>query len=372
MNEILNSRYSENSEKSFQNLTINNKNIQKYIVDNLDIEYSNDIKFSKCGPYINRIIPDIKITKNNNILALIECKGANINVTDYVRGIGQLYQYEYFSENNYIEKNEQNLKYDQNFKTVFFFPSDVTRYNDFNITKFKYPSTTKILQINPKNYYVRDFSIEQQLKFSNVSENLIAISEYYFRDNRLLELYILLNHLKKYHLNKKVLLNRRSLEENELRQYGTPNNRNWRNAFITLSGLGLITSKNTISKAGLDILKNNYYKFCSIFFYSYIEPYAKEILPFLILKPDISLSELNSKIKNKNSSKDLLFVTESENRYLSSWLGIFRDDYGFIDYEPRNLNRKINYSPFDLTEDELIAKIKSFSKAPQISNYFNH
>tara|TARA_B100000989_G_scaffold242584_1_gene189551 strand:- start:3913 stop:5034 length:1122 start_codon:yes stop_codon:yes gene_type:complete len=369
MNKIINDRFSKNSEKKFQNTVINNTDIQRYIVNNLEIEYSKDIKFTKCGPYFNRIYPDIKITKNEKILALIECKSANINVTDYVRGIGQLFQYEYFFENKYIEKNNNNLTYDSSFRTVYLYPSEVTLNNDFNISKFKYPNTTKILQINLENSVVRDFSEDQKKKFAGISENLIGISEYYFRDNRLFELYILLDHLNKFYVNKKINLNRKQIEEKELRKYNTPNNRNWRNAFITLSGLGLITSKNNISSAGIDIMRKSYFEFCCDFYYAYIKPYAEEILPILNKKPSISPSDLNNIIRRKNENREVLFVTESDNRYLSSWLNIFRDDYGFIDFKSRTNNRKINYLPFKIEKKQLLKNIISFSKAPKITTF---
>lgn len=368
MNRILNNRFSDQSEKAFTIKLINNKNIQRYVLNNLEIDYSEDIKFSKCGPYINRIYPDVKITRKNKILALIECKRGDINVTDYVRGIGQLFQYEYFFENNFIEQNNQNLAYDENFKTVYFFPSDVLLNNDFNITKFKYPKSTQILQINPKNYIVRDFTEEQKRKFAGVSENLIAISEYYFRDNRIFELYILLKHLNKFYLGKKTPLNRKNLEVDELRQYGTPNNNNWRNAFITLSGLGLINKKNNISMAGKDIIESSYYKFCTKIYYEYIEPYALEIIPILNKDPNISLTNLNKEIRKNYENKEILFLTESENRYLSSWLNIFRDDFGFIEYQSGKI-KKINYSPLKMTKKNLETNVRRFSKAEKLANY---
>ena len=95
---ILDKRSDKSSEKYIQNQVINNLNLQKYVLDNLGIEQSNSIKFTKGLTYANRILPDIKISKGKEILALVECKGAKINVTDYVRGIGQLLQYEFFYE----------------------------------------------------------------------------------------------------------------------------------------------------------------------------------------------------------------------------------------------------------------------------------
>ena len=183
---ILDKRIDAKSEKYLQNKVINDKTIQRYIIDNLGLTYDEEIKFLKGKPYLNRIYPDIKIIRKDEILSLVECKGSNINVTDYVRGIGQLFQYEYFSEENITEKHTKDF-YSKDFKTLYLYPSEVTKNNDFNISNFKYPLSTKILQINLENFVIREFSNQLKNQFSdlNVDENLTAISEFYFRDNRI-------------------------------------------------------------------------------------------------------------------------------------------------------------------------------------------
>ena len=57
---ILNKRINKNSEKYVQNLVINNKKVQKYIIDNLGLQFTGREKFTKGKTYINRILPDIK------------------------------------------------------------------------------------------------------------------------------------------------------------------------------------------------------------------------------------------------------------------------------------------------------------------------
>ena len=69
--------------------------------------------------YINGIVADFSIIVNNKIRAIMECKGGHIGVTDYVRGIGQIFQYEYFSEKNITPKS---LEYERNFNAVYIFP----------------------------------------------------------------------------------------------------------------------------------------------------------------------------------------------------------------------------------------------------------
>ncbi len=361
---ILENRTAPESEKFLQNKVINDGNVQRYIIDNLGLEYHSDIRFIKGKPYLNRIYPDIKIIKNNEILSLVECKGANINVTDYVRGIGQLFQYEYFYEKNIVEANSSDF-YSKNFKTLYLYPSEVTKNNDFNISNFKYPLSTKILQINLKNFVIREFSDQQKEKFSklNIDENLIAISEYYFRDNRLFELYILLRTLKGHFNQNRSFLNRIDLEKNYLKKHKTPNNNNWRNAFITLSGLGFLNDKNNLSEAGRDYSNYDYSEFCYLIYNSYIKPYVDELIPILNENSSVSLTEINLIIKKKYENKEVLFLTESQNRYLSSWLGIFRDDFGFISYEPRSAKRTVNYDPTHMSKDEFIMNLNKFTNS---------
>ena len=78
---------------------------------------------------------------------------------------------------------------------------------------------------------------------------------------------------------------------------------------------------------------------------------------------------MNKEIKKNYENKEILFLTESGNRYLSSWLGIFRDDFGFIEYQSRKFVRKINYIPFRMKRKDLEANIKKFSKAKNLSSY---
>ena len=68
-------------------------------------------------------------------------------------------------------------------------------------------------------------------------------------------------------------------------------------------------------------------------------------------------------IKKKYDGKDVLFLTQAGRRYASSWLNIFRDDFGFIDFAPRRTNRIINYNPLDISKDQLEKNIIKYTKA---------
>ncbi len=69
-------------------------------------------------------------------------------MSEYVRGIGQIFQYEYFFENHLSLKN---YGFCQNFNSVLVFPESVLKNNDFNVGLFKYPKSKKILEINSHN-----------------------------------------------------------------------------------------------------------------------------------------------------------------------------------------------------------------------------
>ncbi|GAA7553402.1 hypothetical protein JP0020_04830 [Helicobacter pylori] len=63
-----------------------------------------------------------RFLKKNKVRAIIECKGGAIGVSEYVRGIGQIFQYEYFFENHLSLKN---YEFCQNFNSVLVFPESV-------------------------------------------------------------------------------------------------------------------------------------------------------------------------------------------------------------------------------------------------------
>ena len=54
----------------------------------------------------------------------------------------------------------------------------------------------------------------------------------------------------------------------------------------------------------------------------------------------------------------------------AGWLAIFRDDYGFINYQPHNTNRSVNYIPFDLSKNDLYEMICKYSNPHPAINDF--
>ncbi|WP_231211510.1 hypothetical protein [Helicobacter pylori] len=104
-------------EKDFQDLIASNSNIQKDICSVLEMDYK-DLE----DAYINGITADFTLFEKNKVRAIIECKSGAIGVSEYVRGIGQIFQYEYFFENHLSLKN---YGFCQNFNSVLVFPESV-------------------------------------------------------------------------------------------------------------------------------------------------------------------------------------------------------------------------------------------------------
>ena len=343
------------SEAKLQELVRDSSKIQEYILDCLGYEYTGSERFVREVQYINGLRVDFKIVKDGEVIALMECKRGDIGVTDYVRGIGQLLQYEYFQKND-IETGEP---YSQNFKTVYFIPSDIIKNPNYNIGTFEYPVSTQIIEINVDNYLVRKIADDELQKLATAKDGKAIISQYYFRDNRFFELYILLQYLRYLSIKQSGPINRSELEERKLRLIETPNNRNWRNAFITLSTLGFIDRGNRVSDIGYFMARKSYGEFCYELYSAYSKVYIDLIMRNLRKNPNMSLNELKDEINNEYHGQPVLFVTDSDNRYLSSWLNIMRDDYQCIDFGSRSNERQIIYNPETLNRETFITKITS-------------
>jgi len=355
-------------ENRVHDLIIQNQNIQHGINNILSI--SNNTDYIHEDTYINGITADFTLLENNKIRAIIECKAGDIGVTDYVRGIGQSLQYEYF----YDERiSPRGFEYHQNFNSILLFPSSVVKENNFNIGDFKYPLSTLLFEINDTNNIVRHIEQKELNKLKQASlSGLVTISQYYFRDTRIYEAYILLKHLS-YLSHKYDSINRTELELQFLRQIGTQNNNNWRNAFITLASLGLITSQNLPTPFGFAFVHLTFEEFASKIMFSYMQPYVKEIFEIFNHNSTVQLNnqEIKDYIFHKYNNRDVLFLTESGGRYISSWLNILRDDFGCINFQSRSSRREIIYNPIELNELSLQQYIKNNSRAYEYIEKYN-
>jgi hypothetical protein len=356
-------------ENRVHDLIIQNQNIQ-YGINSL-LSISNNTNYIHEDTYIKGITADFTVLENGKIRAIIECKAGDIGVTDYVRGIGQSLQYEYF----YDEKiSPRGFLYHHNFNSILLFPSSVVRDNSFNIGNFKYPQSTLLFEINDTNSIIRKIEQKELDKLKQASlDGLVTISQYYFRDTRIYEAYILLKHLSYLHFKGFDFIHRTQLEKEFLRKIGTQNNNNWRNSFITLSSLGLITSQNLPTPFGFTLSHLKFEEFASKIMFSYMQPYVKEIYEVFDGQKIVQLNnqDIKTHICEKYNNRDVLFLTESDGRYISSWLNILRDDFGCIDFQPRNSQREIIYNPIELNEISLQSYIRTHSRAYKYIEKYN-
>lgn len=365
-------------ESSVHQLIIDQQNIKNSILSLLGINYTNkNIEFVHEDQYPNGLYADFTIKENNKVMAIIECKGSDIGVNDYVRGIGQILEYQHFADSKMSIKG---YDFDETACTVYFLPSSVLRNRQFNIGLFKYPDKSKIMELNEHNKNVRLISEKELQELATaVNNDLVTISQYYIRDNRLYELYLCLRYCEYNKIRGIDKINRTDAEMKFLRKLETPNNRNWRNAFISLSSLGLIDNNNIPTYIGSIYASRDYSEFCLEIYKSYIKEYI-DLITQVLLK--ISNGELNktfnSSYKDINVNinelfynKKVLFVTDSDNRYLSSWLNIMRDDFNCIDFASRSEQRKILYNIGEYNDNAILNRIKNNYVAYSYIKKFN-
>lgn len=357
-------------EKYFHDLIIKNKDIQADLLSALNLPSDlSKLQLIHEDGYINGITADFTLVYDNHIQAIIECKAGDIGVTDYVRGIGQVLQYEYFYENeiyrHYPYKNG-------GFNSVLLIPSSVFLNRNFNIALFKYPTTTKIIEINEINNAVRLITKKELDSFKEQTKNnLISISQYYVRDTRIFEIYMLLRYLCFLRIKNIDEVNRREIEL-EMQKTNSINNRNWRNVWISLSSFGFIDSSNMPTETGLRLGMLDISQFLLMMYKSYIKPYADILMNYFSENPNNinkGLQEIKQDFLNKYNGNEILFLTQSETRYLSSWLNILRDDFGCLDFQARNNHRVLNYNPTNLNDEFLLKEIQKYTKAnPYVAN----
>lgn len=363
-------------EKEFQTKIYINSNIKNSILNILGL--SHKCEFLREIEFINGITSDFIIQDNNTIKAIIECKRADIGVTEYVRGIGQLFQYEYFQDKNICPKKYGNLSFDKDINNnILIIPSNFIINTNLNIGRFRYPNNSMIFEIHTKNNRVRQITNEELERLEIAGKNsLITISQYYIRDVRIFECYILFQILGILN-NLDIKKNRKEIEEEILRNITVINNKNWRNAFITLSSLGFIGSASKIYDTEMKLLNYNISDFINLVYEDYLYPFIDTIMSELLSLADdngfvnISNKELAKNIRKKYHNKNILFLTDSNERYMSSWMNIIRDDLGCVYFEPRKNIRKINFIPKNLNKNERINKITLFSKSKNYIDNFN-
>lgn len=357
-------------ERYFHDLVMNNANVKADLLSALGLPTDlSKLQLIHEDRYINNIIADFTLAYDNEIYAIIECKAGDIGVTDYVRGIGQILQYEYFYENE-VPKNYPYKT--GNFSSILLIPSSVFLNKNFNIASFKYPKTTKIIEINDISKAVRLISQKELDNFkTQTKNNLVSISQYYVRDTRLFELYMLLRYLCSLKIRNITTVKRKEIEQ-IMQKTNTINNGNWRNVWISLSSFGFINGVNMPTETGLTIGMLDFSHFLLIMYQSYVKPYINILMNYFAqsyLNLNKSLKQIKQDFLNAYDGNEILFFTQSETRYLSSWMNILKDDFGCIDFKSRDNHRVLNYNPTILNDKFLLRNIQQHTKSnPYIAN----
>lgn len=380
LNSVLNTELIK--EKEFQDIINNDEIIQKGIAESIFNNTHVSVLFDKETEYINGITSDFTLLNSDNeILSILECKRPDIGVTEYVRGIGQLYQYEYFFKKNILPKKITDSTYNQTnideFKNVLVIPSSFINNTSLNIAMFNYPKTSLIIEINLNNKNVRKINRDELNKLANNENNTIGISQYYLRDNRIFEYYIALKYIQYWHVRnpRRTTIFNRTNAEGFLRNFNTINNGNWRNAFITLSSLGFIDGSNNLTTSGNSMVNLELEEFIFTIYKDYVNPYVDILMDLFNAKPDFlnkSNIEIANELKSVYNDKDILFLTQSNGRYISSWLNIMRDDLGCLDFQPRSKDRSIVYRINQLRDEVIKQKIKDNNTAlSYVNSYYD-
>lgn len=348
------------NEKDIQHLIYNDEIIKQNLLELLNVQSTAII--SREETFINGITVDFMVTENEIIKSLVEVKQHNINITDIVRGIGQVFQYEHFYNTNQKPKNNVQYTFDKsnNFSTVLLIPSEFILHTDYYLGDLRYPETTKLVEFNVQNHNLRVIS-ENELDQYKASTGLdtISICQYYIRDNRLHEIYILLKYLLKLKANEVEKINRAEVEK-ALKQLGVINNGNWRNCFISLSLLGFIDSNNIPTLTGVHIGNKEFESFATEMYGAYLKPFIDLILTLGENKQIMGTNkQLCNTLKERYDGKDILFLTQSDGRYMSSFLNIMRDDFGILDFKPNTKERNIVYNISELNNETIKTKIRN-------------
>lgn len=178
------------TEATLHRLLKDNEDVKKRFLKILNIKGEN-IVFNSEDQYPNGMFADFTILVNDEVKAIVELKGSDIGVNDYVRGTGQIFQYQHFIDLNMSIKS---YVY-RDAVAVYCFPSSLIAEKNYNIGLFAYPKNCVILEFNEENYTFRRIALKDLKVFAGSrGKEMVTVSPYYVRDTRLFELYIALRY----------------------------------------------------------------------------------------------------------------------------------------------------------------------------------
>lgn len=360
-------------EEKLHNLIKNNADEQRKLCDALGIDYDNcRIEFVSEDQFPNSMYVDLTILVNGNVKALIEIKGDDIGINDFVRGTGQIFQYQHFID---LRETVKDYIFDDAY-AVYLFPSKIISQGKFNIGLMAFPQKCKIIEYSEETDSFREITKKDLgVLAGNRGKTVTTISQYYIRDTRLFEIYIALKYIVLLQQLGANYIDRNAMEE-FLKQLDVPDKGNWRNVFISLSSLGLTDSRNLPTEKGLDLGIRSFSLFAYTIYSEQIKPYVDNMISTLTtLNADvnaISLTDIKTVLESNFGGQEILFMTDSGTRYLSSWLNIMRDDYRCIDFQSGKSNRTydIFYNPKKYNKKAIMREVSNNEYANKFINDF--
>lgn len=296
-------------------------------------------------PLKNGIQADLGVTDDSgNVLALFECKGS-VGINDLVTGIGQVAQYQ-----NHVEEKFE-YGYSQLAKAFLVIPKHVLEV--YELPYLYFPEHSGIILIDEATK--KFISIRKEKMSAERLSRTKIISPYYVRDNRLGELYLGLKIIEA--ITPLLGIERITMKVvGGLMERVIINRGNARNISISLHGLGFVDHENRLTAEGQRHARMDYFEFCKNLAHDQVAPFLNVIMAALLKIVNekntnyssfsTTLEEIKGKILEMFDNYDVLYLTESGSRYLSSWMNILKDDLRAISFATRDYNNmSINYLP---------------------------
>lgn len=132
----------------------------------------------------------------------------------------------------------------------------------------------------------------------------------------------------------------------------SPNLGNGRNISISLSSFGFINSENELTILGYEFSQLNFIEFTMRLIDEYLYPYVNTLMTVLLEHQNklVTWNIVKDSCKaiwSVPSNREIEFLTESDTRYISSWMNILKDDIQCVSYLSKTQKKVVNiiYNP---------------------------
>lgn len=330
----------------------------------------------------------------NKIIGLIECKGEP-DLTDFVRGLGQVEQY-YYSMLNSLNKPASVFAGDAK---VLYVADKATIKKIPHWDLMHFSKADNLVLIDGKAAAMASMPTDEYAlykksdinKISAVKADQLILSDIPFtRDVRLYEVYMGLMAL--YEDNKSRVIGNGSPNKNAviskvLKGYSTVNKGNARNVGILVKDLGLIDDYNVPNSYGMELLKAKYVEFVkTIVFNHYNSAFLNIVTAILNIASqkntdwrniNVTQLEIKRELLNMYGNRKLKNLTDDDankNNYIGTYLLILENDLGAVTSVKIGRTKQYSFNYLPLKELALTADIDTeiYNRIPfQLKNYMN-